>query len=86
MFIPAIHWLIILAQLINTRGLGGETADDDDEEFRRMSDIYKDIIFLYYTERRTRLVSLLQEERGAGGRGQEPQGSMHVGTEREVSN
>jgi hypothetical protein len=60
----------------------GETADDDDEEFRRMSDLYKYIIFLYYTERRTSLVSLLQEERGA----QEPQGSMHVGTEREVSN
>ncbi len=47
-----------------------------------MSDLYKYIIFLYYTERRTSLVSLLQEERGA----QEPQGSMHVGTEREVSN
>jgi hypothetical protein len=29
-----------------------------------MSDIYKYIIFLYYTERRTSLVSLLQEERG----------------------
>jgi hypothetical protein len=51
-----------------------------------MSDIYKYIMFLYYTERPTSLVSLLQEERGGGGRGQEPQGSMHVGTEREVSN
>jgi hypothetical protein len=51
-----------------------------------MSDIYKYIMFLYYTERPTSLVSLLQEGRGGGGRGQEPQGSMHVGTEREVSN